>query len=93
MSGAVARRGNNFALIADSWIRVDQKTEGGYFFRNLLVRKDSARDVATIVDDYPGLVVDGREVTLRSPTRCSPYGIPGGCRFNEIGRYRKHPPG
>ncbi|MBW6519391.1 MAG: hypothetical protein K0A99_00035 [Desulfoarculaceae bacterium] len=91
MSGAVARRGNNFALIADSRIRVDQKTEGGYFFRNFLVRENPARDVVTVVDNYPGFVVDGRRVTLKAPSRCAPYGILSGCRFNEIGRYRKTP--
>jgi hypothetical protein len=91
MSGAVARRGNNFALIADSRIRVDQKTEGGYFFRNFLVREDPAKDVVTVVDNYPRFVVDGRRVTLKAPSRCAPYGIPSGCRFNEIGRYRKTP--
>jgi hypothetical protein len=91
MSGAVARRGNNFALIADSRIRVDQKTEGGYFFRNFLVREDPTRDIVTVVDNYPGFVVDGRRVTLKAPSRCAPYGIPNGCKINEIGRYRKTP--
>jgi hypothetical protein len=91
MSGAVARRGNDFVLIADSRIKVDQKTDGGYFFRNFLVREDAARDIVTVVDNYPGFVVDGRRVTLKAPSRCAPYGIPGGCRSNEIGRYRKTP--
>jgi hypothetical protein len=91
MSGAVARSGNNFALIADSRIRVEQKTEGGYFFRSFFVWEGPARDVVTVVDNYPGFVVDGRRVTLKAPSRCTPYGIPSGCRFNEIGRYRKTP--
>lgn len=91
MSGAVARRGKNFALIAASRIRVDQKTEGGYFFRNFLVREDRTKDVVTLVDNYPKFVVDGRRVTLKAPSRCAPYGIPSGCRFKEVGRYRKTP--
>ncbi len=91
MSGAVARRGNNFALIADSRIQVDQKTEGGFFFRSFLVREEPDRDIVTVVDNYPGFVVDGRRVTLKAPSRFAPYGIPGGCKFNEIGRYRKTP--
>ncbi len=92
MSGAIARKGNNFALIADTRIKVDQKTGDGYFFRDFVVRDDPARDVITIVDNYPGFVVDGRRVTLRTPSRCAPYGIPSGCRFDQIGRYRKTPP-
>ncbi len=91
MSGAVARRGKDFALIADSRIKVDKKTEGGYFFRNFLVREDPDRDIVTIVDNYPGFIVDGRRVTQKALSRCAPYGIPGGCSFNEIGRYRKTP--
>jgi hypothetical protein len=91
MSGAIARKGNNFALIADTRIKVDQKTEGGYFFRNFVVREDPARDVISVVDNYSGFVVDGRRVTLSKPSRCAPYGIPSGCRFEQIGRYRKTP--
>ncbi len=91
MSGAVARRGNNFALRADIRIRVDQKKEGGYYFRSFRVREDPAKDVVTVVDNYPGFVVDGRRVPLKAPSRCAPYGIPSGCMFNEIGRYRKTP--
>ena len=49
------------------------------------------KDVVKLVDNYPGFVVDGRRVTLKAPSRCAPYGIPSGCRFNEIGRYRKTP--
>jgi len=92
MSGAVASKGNNFALIANTRIQVDQQTPGGYFFRNFVVREEPARDVITIVDNYPGFVIDGRRVTLKDTTvRCAPYGIPTGCRFDEIGRYRKTP--
>jgi len=92
ISGAVARKGNDFALIANTRIQVDQPANGGYFFRNFVVREERGRDVVRIVDTYPGFVVDGRRVTLKETTaRCAPYGIPNGCRFDEIGRYRKTP--
>lgn len=92
LSGAVARKGNDFALIANTRVRVDQKIEGGYFFRSFLVRDDSIRDVIKIVDNYPGFILDGRQVTLtETNSRCAPYGVPSGCQFGEIGRYRKTP--
>jgi hypothetical protein len=46
----------------------------------------------TLVDRYPGFVLDGRKVSLRPASGCTPYGVAGGCRFNAIGRYRKTPP-
>jgi hypothetical protein len=91
VSGAVARKGNNFALLANTRIQVDQQTEGGYFFRNFIVQEDSTGDVIKMVDNYPGFVVDGRRVSLKAATGCPPYGIPSGCRFEKIGRYRKTP--
>jgi len=92
LSGAVAKKGKDFALLANTRVRVDQKTEGGYFFRSFLVQDDSGRDVIKIVDNYPGFIVDGRQVTLKETnSRCAPYGIPSGCQFDEIGRYRKTP--
>lgn len=93
MSGAVARRGNDFALLANTRIQVGEKTGTGYFFRSFIVREDPARDVITLADHYPGFVVDGRRVSLSGPpSRCTAYGIPGGCRFDDIGRYRRTPP-
>lgn len=92
LSGAVARKGNDFALIANTRIRVDQKTGDGYFFRLFTVQEEPTRDVVKIIDSYPGYVVDGRRVTLKETvSRCVPYGIPTGCQFDEIGRYRKTP--
>ncbi|MEZ5583176.1 MAG: hypothetical protein R3F37_10805 [Candidatus Competibacteraceae bacterium] len=91
MSGAVARRGNDFALIANTRIRVDQRTEGGYFFRDFDFQEEPDRDVVQIVDRYPGFVVDGRKVSLKAASGCYPYGIPRGCGFQRIGRYRKVP--
>jgi len=92
ISGAVARRGSDFALIANTRIHVDEAKDGGYLFRQFLVDEEPERDVVRIVDDYPGFVVDGRKVQLRPISRCVPYGIPPGCKFSEIGRYRRVPP-
>ncbi len=91
MSGAVARKGNDFALIANTRIRVDKKTQGGYFFRDFVLKQEPDRDAIKIVDNYPGFVVDGRKVSLRKASNCPPYGIPRGCGFREVGRYRKTP--
>ena len=91
LSGAVASKGNDFALIANTRIQVDQQTKGGYFFRNFIVKEDAKKDVVKIVDNYPGFVVDGRRISLKPASGCTPYGIPNGCRFDEIGRYRKTP--
>jgi len=92
ISGAVARRGNDFALIANTRIQVGQRTDGGYFFRHLIVREESAKDVVNIADSYPGFAIDSRRITLGgTPSRCVPYGVPGGCAFDEVGRYRRTP--
>ncbi|MCB1777042.1 MAG: hypothetical protein KDI50_06375 [Candidatus Competibacteraceae bacterium] len=91
MSGAVARKGQDFALIANTRIRVDQRTQNGYFFRDFVVQTQPERDVVRLVDRYPGFVVDGRKVSLGRASSCPPYGIPRGCRFKSIGRYRKTP--
>lgn len=91
MSGAVARKGSDFALIANTRIRVDGKSGDGYRFRSFRFEETPERDLVTVRDDYPGFVVDGRKVSLRSPSGCRPYGIPAGCRLKEIGRHRKVP--
>ena len=92
ISGAVASKGNDFALIANARIQVGQQVTGGYFFRHFTVREETARDVAVITDSYPGFVIDGRRVNLKeAPSRCVPYGVPAGCAFKEIGRYRWTP--
>jgi hypothetical protein len=92
IAGAVASKGGDFALLANTRIRVDQQAGGGSFFRQFVVQDEPTRDVIRIVDSYPGFIIDGRRVTLQeASSRCAPYGIPGGCRFNEIGRYRKTP--
>lgn len=92
VSGAVAKKGNDFALIANTRIRVDQKFDGGYFFRSFLVQDDAARDVVRIADNYSGFIIDGRRISLKETnSKCAPYGIPSGCQSGEIGRYRKTP--
>lgn len=92
MSGAIARSGNDVALIANTRIQVGAKQGSGYFFRSVQVKEEEERDVIKIEDAYPGFVVDGRRVSLQSDSgRCVPYGIPGGCRFDQVGRYRKTP--
>jgi hypothetical protein len=92
ITGAIARRGNDFALLANTRIQVDNPSQDGYFFRDFVVRQEADRDAVTLVDRYPGFVLDGRKVSLRPASGCTPYGVAGGCRFNAIGRYRKTPP-
>lgn len=91
MAGAVARRGGDFALIANSRIEVGDRVGKDYRFRSFRVEETEARDIVEVRDDYPGFVVDGRKVTLAPPSGCRPYGMPAGCPLGEIGRYRKTP--
>lgn len=91
ISGAVAQRGDEFALIANTRIRVDERRDGGYLFRQAIIDEESDRDVIRLDDRYPGFVIDGRKVDLRPPSRCTPYGTPAGCRFAEVRRLRKTP--
>ena len=91
ISGAVARKGGDFALIANTRIRVDEKVDGGYRFREFLVNAKEDRDHIRIVDSYPGFVIDGRQVELKPAKRCRSYGMPYGCRFKSVGRYRTVP--
>ncbi len=64
ISGAVARRGEDFALIANTRIAVGERRGSGYLFEQALVEDDGERDVVTQLDRYPGFVIDGRKVTL-----------------------------
>jgi hypothetical protein len=91
ISGAAARRGEDFALIANTRIAVGERRGNGYLFQQALVEDQGERDVVTQLDRYPGFVIDGRKVDLQSASRCSPYGTPPGCRFEEVGRYRRTP--
>jgi hypothetical protein len=91
ISAAVAQRGDDFALIAGTRVRVDAAHDGGYFFRHVTIDEEPTRDVVRYVDRYPGFVLDGRAVRLEASSRCTPYGVSRTCRFGEIGRYRKTP--
>ncbi len=91
MSGAVARNGSNFALIANARIKVDKKIGSGYSFREFRFDPKDDRDEVRILDTYPGFVVDARKVSLKASKRCPAYGIPRGCGFKSVGRYRTVP--
>jgi hypothetical protein len=91
MSGAVARRGDRFALIANTRIHVGERREDGHLFQMAAIEEVDERDVVTLSDLYPGFVVDGRKVTLEPATRCTPYGVSPGCRFDTVGRHRRTP--
>tara|TARA_R110002049_G_scaffold21045_29_gene77478 strand:+ start:15210 stop:16748 length:1539 start_codon:yes stop_codon:yes gene_type:complete len=91
MTGAVARKGDDFALIANTRIQAGDKVGNDYPFRTFVLNEEYERDVIEYRDDYPGFLVDGRKVSLSGSTGCSPYGIPSGCPADDIGRYRKTP--
>jgi len=91
MSGAVARKGGDFALIANTRIEVRDKVGDDYLFHLFDFEETDERDVIATRDAYPGFVVDGRKVTLVPASGCRPYGIPAGCQHGQIGRYRKTP--
>lgn len=92
MSGAVAKKGTHFALIANTRIQVGDKGNHGYRFREFRFEEAPAKDLIDIIDNYPGFEVDARKVTLKGPSSCPPYGIPRGCNHQSIGRYRRTPP-
>jgi hypothetical protein len=91
MSGAVARRGDAFALIANTRIEVGERRGSGYLFQQAIIEDEGERDVVKLVDRYPGFVVDKRKVALKSASGCTPYGAPRSCRFQSVGRHRKTP--
>jgi hypothetical protein len=91
MSGAVARKGGDHALIANTRIKVGSKNGGGYLFREFIFEEAEEEDLIDIQDNYPGFVVDARKVRLKGSSGCLAYGVPRGCNFKKIGRYRKAP--
>lgn len=91
ISGAVARRGSEFALVAGTRVEVGDKTGDGYAFRDVSLEEKSDRDVLKIADLHPGFVLDARKVTLKPSAACRPWGTPPGCSRGEIGRWRKVP--
>jgi hypothetical protein len=91
MTGAVARNGDDFALIANTRIKVGPASGDGYRFEEFRFDETPERDVVRTENNYPGFIVDGRKVSLRAPKSCPPYGIPSGCRSGNVGRYRTTP--
>lgn len=91
VSGAVARRGSELALIAGTRVEVGDKTDGGYEFRDVSLEEKNDRDVLKIADLHPGFVIDARKITLKPSAGCRPWGTPPGCSRGEVGRWRKVP--
>jgi len=91
VSGAVARRGSDFALIAATRVDVGERRGDAYEFRDVSIEETPERDVLRVADLYPGFLIDARKVTLKPSTSCRPWGTPPGCRSGEVGRHRKVP--
>ncbi|MGR9106342.1 MAG: hypothetical protein ACU843_05350, partial [Gammaproteobacteria bacterium] len=91
ISGAIAKKDLDYALVANKRIQVDSPVGNGYLFHEFVLQEEMYQDNIAIEDNYPGFVIDGRKVTLQQSGGCTPYGIPGGCRFDTINRYRKTP--
>lgn len=92
ISGAIARSGDSFALLANQRIEVGERLGEDYAFKRFLFEEEAKGDRIRIEDQYPGFVVDGRKVELRTPRDCEPWGIPPDCAEGRVGRYRKVPP-
>lgn len=91
MSGAVARQGENFALIANTRIKVGATSGDGYYFEIFRFDETPERDIVRTEDHFRDFVVDGRKVELKPPRNCPPYGIPSGCASRDVGRHRTTP--
>lgn len=91
VTGAVARRGRDLALIASTRIEVGARRDDDYLFEEALIETGPAGDTVDVVDRYPGFAIDGRKVSLRPSSGCRPYGTPSGCKWKRVGRYRKVP--
>jgi hypothetical protein len=91
ISGAVARRGDDFVLIAATRVEVGEKRGGGYEFRDVSIEETPRRDVLRIADLHPGFVLDARKVSLQPSKSCRPWGTPPGCARGEVGRHRRVP--
>ncbi len=91
ISGAVARRGDDFVLIAATRVQVGEKRGSGYAFEDVTIEEKADRDVLKVADLHPGFLLDARKVTLKPSTSCRPWGTPPGCSTGEVGRHRKVP--
>ena len=91
MSGAIAKKGSDHALIANIRIQVGDKVGSGYRFKAFRFDQEDWGDAVRIEDNYSGFIVDGRKVRLGGGGRCTAYGVSPGCRFDRVGRYRRTP--
>lgn len=91
MSGAIAEKGDDYALIANTRIEVGERIGRGYLFKEFRFDHSPQGDRVRLLDNYPGFVVDARKVSLGGGGGCTPYGVSSGCRFNSVGRYRTTP--
>jgi hypothetical protein len=91
MSGAVAEKGPDHVLIANTRIEVGERVGSGYRFKEFRFDQEDAGDRIRVEDNYPGFIVDGRKVSLGGGSGCTAYGVSHGCRFSNIGRYRRTP--
>lgn len=92
MSGAVAKNGGDYALIADTRIQADGRAGGGWRFKEFRFEQKDDFDDIDVQNNFPGFIVDGRKVGgFKVPSRCVPYGIPSGCRHGSVERYRRTP--
>ncbi len=91
MTGAVAENSGQFALIANTRIEVGKRVGTGYEFKLFRFDHTPQGDEIHIENNYPGFIVDGRKVSLKSSHNCTPYGVSPTCRFNQVNRYRTIP--
>jgi hypothetical protein len=91
MSGAVAEKGPDHALIANQRIKVGKRVGSGYEFKEFRFDQEDWGDKIRVENNYPGFVVDGRKVSLGGGGGCTAYGVSRGCRFGKVGRYRRTP--
>ncbi len=91
LSGAVAQRGDDFALLANTRIAVAEHLKTGYAFRVFRVHAEPDGDRVELQDLYPGFAIDARKVKFNKPANCLAYGIPSGCPALGTGRYRRVP--
>lgn len=91
MTGAVAEKDGQFALIVNSRIEVGERIGDGYAFKEFRFDHTPDGDQLRVIDNYPDFVVDGRKVSLKSGHNCTPYGVSRSCRFNPVNRYRTIP--
>lgn len=91
ISGAVAQRGETYALIANTRVEVGERRGSGYRFRLAEIGSDDERDVVRSIDRYPGFTIDKRKITLRGSSNCTPHGTSARCRHADASRHRRIP--